>query len=54
VVLTDLGKQVGTVANSKITGDHIRYTTVNPASDRRLRDLEFGEEKARPSSISIS
>jgi hypothetical protein len=53
LVLMDLNKQVGTIANSKIAGDHIGHATVNPASNGRARDLQFWEEKAKPSSVSI-
>ncbi len=44
LVLTNLRKQVNTIADSRITGDDIGYATVNPASNGRARDLQFGEE----------
>ncbi len=35
--------EVSTIADSKITSDHVGYPTVNPASNGRARDLQVGE-----------
>jgi hypothetical protein len=53
LVLMDLSKQVGTIAGSRIAGDHIGHTAGDPALNGRAGDLQFWEEKAKPSSVSI-
>jgi len=50
----DLDDSLGTLATSEITGNDIRRAVVNPASNGRSGDLQLGEERANPSSISVS
>jgi hypothetical protein len=38
LVLVDLNKQVGAIANRKIAGDHIGLATVNPASQMGVEE----------------
>jgi hypothetical protein len=40
----DLGNERATLTADGIAGNHISSATVNPASDRRTRDLQFWEE----------
>ena len=44
LVLANLREQVSTIVDKEITGDDIGRTAVNPASNGRPRDLQFGEE----------
>ncbi len=50
----DLDGQLGIIRGSEIARDDIGSAAMNPASNGRARDVQFWEEKAKPSSVAVS